>query len=166
MDINSLLSPDASQAPSARDSKPGRKAKGTRAARPAGGKRTSSALSQEVIRSPDRGGSSQTPPQSRQPLPGHEGGSALAANHQEPFPRFAASPSTPGFRPLDSPMQLTPTSNYRSVPDDTRNVYASHLQQQQHQQLLHQQPEAPLQRRVDVLAGESGKLQPASNTNR
>ncbi|KAK3679068.1 Splicing factor [Recurvomyces mirabilis] len=109
MDINALLSPQASSAreetasPSSTKKISPRKA---RPSRPAGGKRTSSGLSQEISRSPDLD-LQRTPGRTSIGTPLHQYEKPPSV-HQA-FPLHSVAESAPGFRPLHQ--QAGPTSN-------------------------------------------------------
>ncbi|KAK6396470.1 hypothetical protein LTR65_009554 [Meristemomyces frigidus] len=128
MDINALLSPDNPPAPDRASPKSSPRKTAGRPARPAGGKRTSSGLSQEVKRSPDRITSQ---PYSR-PSSGYGLGSYPSP--QQAFPLHPIAEAAPGFRPLQQQPQLQPTSNPSPAPETTRRYEAYAQQQQQAQQ--------------------------------
>ncbi|RMZ17473.1 hypothetical protein D0862_00826 [Hortaea werneckii] len=111
MNINALLSPENSPAPegnpppTSNGTSSPKKGAGSR--RPPGGKRTSSGLSQEVKRSPDRVTSSYT-----NPTPDSSNGT-LAGGAQQTFPLNSAAESAPGFRPLQ---QAAPPTSLPTMP--------------------------------------------------
>ncbi|KAK3626817.1 Splicing factor [Elasticomyces elasticus] len=126
MDIHSLLSPDGSPSPGppakATASSPASSSpKKRRAARPTGGKRTSSGLNQEISRSPDRAGRQSLPSSS---LPSSSSiGNAGNVRAEEPFTLPPIVEAAPNFRPLQqeylaqtsAPMSSNHDSGYDST---------------------------------------------------
>ena len=134
MNINALLSPTESPAtpedPSSAATPPPR-------ARPAGGKRSTSGLSQELRRSP--GGVTSTP--SSRPTSAYDS----PGNPQRPFPRQSATlPAAPSFRPA----RQTPTSNPASALNSP--TYHGHPPSHQRPVATHRVSSTP---RMETLAG-------------
>lgn len=94
MNINALLSPESSpRTPSS--SSASNESSSPRKARPAGGKRTTSGLSQEITRSPDRYASTST----SRPSSGY----GTSGWSQQAFPLHTVTETAPNSRPLQAP---------------------------------------------------------------
>jgi hypothetical protein len=141
MDINALLSPEGSPRESATGSANPSPRK-SRTSRPsAGGKRTSSGLSQEISRSPDRdvlltSGASRTPT-----------APADGLHRSQAFPLHPIAEAIPGFRPLHP---STPTSEPLNR---STAVSSAHSNYAQHRPLVTNRHSSTPQ--METLAGES-----------
>ncbi|KAK5164864.1 Splicing factor [Saxophila tyrrhenica] len=142
MNINSLLSPSESPAtPEEPPSNPPPRA------RPAGGKRTTSGLSQEVRRSPE--GATSTP--SSRPSSAYDSPS----KNQRAFPRQSAPvPAAPGFRPA---ARATPTSN--PAPAQDSPSYHGHSSSQQRPVVAHRVSSTPQMETLADLASMQNRHQ-------
>ncbi|KAI7646178.1 hypothetical protein KC318_g19500, partial [Hortaea werneckii] len=156
MNINALLSPENSPAPegnpppTSNGTNSPKKGAGSR--RPPGGKRTSSGLSQEVKRSPDRVTSPHAIPSS------DSSNGTLAGGVHQTFPLNSSAESAPGFRPLQ---QAAPPTSLPTMPLSGQNAMYGSSAQSYSQQLpdhranvAHRPSSTP---HMETLAGESSE---------